>query len=58
MQAPFAPPRALKPSAAASRARAWSTSEMTGDSKTVISPTTSGALAGSQGPSSQSPSAS
>ena len=42
MQAPLAPPRALNASADASSARAWSSSESTGDSKTVISPIFSG----------------
>ena len=42
MHAPLAPPRALNASADASSAIAWSSSESTGDSKTVISPITSG----------------
>ena len=58
MQAPLAPPRWLKASAEASRARAWSSSETIGDWKTVIRPTDSGSIASSQGPSSHSPTAS
>ena len=38
MHAPLAPPRALNASADASRASAWLSSEITGDSKTVIRP--------------------
>ena len=58
MQEPFAPPRALNASADASRARAWSPREMTGDSKVVMRPSFSGSAASSHGPSSQRPMAS
>ena len=56
--APLAPPRALNASAATSRAIAWSSSDTTGDSNTVMRPIFNGGFASSQGPSSQSPSAS
>ena len=58
MQEPLAPPRALNASADASSAVAWSSSERTGDSKTVISPIFSGVFASSHGPSSHRPMAS
>ena len=55
MHEPLAPPRALNAVAAASSASAWSFSESTGDSKTVISPILSGGFAASHGPSSHRP---
>ena len=55
MHEPLAPPRALNASADASSAVAWSFSESTGDSKTVISPIFSGGFAASHGPSSHRP---
>ena len=55
---PFAPPRLLNASADASSAVAWSTSEITGDSKTVMRPIFSGSFAVSHGPSSHKPMAS
>ena len=55
MHEPFAPPRSLNAFADASSAVAWSFSESTGDSKTVISPIFSGGFAVSHGPSSHRP---
>ena len=58
MHEPLAPPRLLNASADTSSAVAWSFSESTGDSKTVISPSFSGSFAASHGPSSHRPMAS
>src|SRR3954453_21959499 len=54
-QEPLAPPRLLNAFAATSSAVAWSFSERTGDSNTVIRPILSGGFEVSQGPSSHRP---
>ena len=55
MHEPLAPPRLLNAFADASSAVAWSFSEITGDWKTVISPSFNGGFAVSHGPSSHRP---